>query len=106
MQASLFDITLVAQLFLFMGYLLYGVMRTYPSEEDRFSILFYVSLMIGFVTAILVLNSVLSFSRYLPEDVPILIVILGLDVIFFFAALGDAFRHRKLHTESDENTQI
>jgi uncharacterized protein YhhL (DUF1145 family) len=106
MQASLLDITLVAQLILFFGYLLYGIMRTYPSKEDRAMILFYVSLVIGFVTAILVLNSILSLPRYLPGDIPILISLLALDIILFLVILIDTFRQRESQKKPEENREI
>jgi hypothetical protein len=105
MQANLLDLTLIAQLILFFGYILYGVMRTYPSKEDRGMILFYVSLMIGFITAILVLNSILSISRYLPGDIPVLISLLALDIILYLATLVDTFRQWKSSRKLEENMQ-
>jgi hypothetical protein len=105
MQANLLDITIGVEFMLFMGYLLYGIMRTYPAKEDRFTILFYTTILIGFVTSIFILNSILSLPRYLPGDIPILILLLAVDIVFFFIIIVDTFRQKQSKNETNENKE-
>ena len=106
MQVNLLDVTIGAELILFVGYLLYGVMRTYSAREDRLMISFYITVLIGFITSLLILNSILSLSRYLPSDIPILIPLLAIDVVLFIAIIGDTFRLKKLQDQSKEEKEI
>ncbi|MDH4214926.1 MAG: hypothetical protein OEV85_13500 [Candidatus Thorarchaeota archaeon] len=106
MQVNLLDVTIGAELILFVGYLLYGVMRTYSAREDRLMISFYITVLIGFITSLLLLNSTLSLPRYLPSDIPILIPLLAIDVVLFMGILVDTFRLKKLHNQSKEENDI
>jgi len=106
MQINLLDVTFGAELFLFFGYLLYGIIRTYPSKEDRLMISFYTAVLIGFITSILVANSILSLQRFLPGDIPLLFLLLTLDIIVFFGILGDLLRQKRSRNESDEKKVV
>ena len=106
MQVSLFEVTIGAEFILLVGYLLYGVLRKFSSVDDRPSISFYIMILIGFITSLLVLNAMLSLSRFLLQELPLVKMLLTLDIIFFLAVLGDTLRlyqARPEHHESQEN---
>ena len=96
MQVNLFDVVIGAELLLFVGYVLYGVLRTYSAKEDRLMISFYVAILIGFITSVLVLNSLLSIPRFLPGDIPVLMVLLAIDITIFIGIMGDVLRLKRL----------
>lgn len=103
MQVNLIDVVIGAELLLFVGYILYGVLRTYSAREDRLMISFYVAILIGFITSLLILNSLLSIPRFLQSDIPILMILLVVDIIVFIGILGDVLRLKKLQDKYQEN---
>ncbi len=92
MQVSLFEVTIGAEFMLLVGYLLYGVLRKFSSADDRPSISFYITILIGFITSLLVLNAMLSLSRFLLQELPLVKGLLTLDIILFVVAIGDTLR--------------
>ncbi len=106
MQVNLLEVTIGAELLLFVGYMLYGVLRTYSAKEDRLMISFYVAVMIGFITSILVLNALLSIPRFLQSDIPILMTVLAIDIVLFIGILSDVLRLKRLQNRYAENKEI
>jgi hypothetical protein len=94
MQIDLLNVTIGIEFTLFFGYVLYGVLRKFASKEDKAMISFYITLLIGFITSVLILNSLLSLPRYLPGEIPIVMFLLVIDIVFFLAIVTDTIRLR------------
>jgi len=92
MQVSLFEVTIGAQFMLLAGYLLYGLLRKFSTTADRPSISFYITILIGFITSLLVLNVILSLSRFLPGEIPLMKGLLTADIILFVVVIVDMLK--------------
>ncbi len=103
MQVSLFEVTIGAEFILLAGYLLYGVLRKFSTADDRPSISFYIAILIGFITSLLVINAMLSLSRFLPGEIPLVKGLLVADIILFVAIIGDMLRLNQSQDESHES---
>jgi len=105
MQVNLFEVVIGAELLLIVGYILYGVVRTYLAKEDRLMVSFYTAVLIGFITSILILNSLLSIPRFLQGDIPILMTVLAINIVFFIGIIGDVLRLKGMQSKYQENQE-
>lgn len=103
MQVGLFEVTIGAEFMLLAGYLLYGVLRKFSTEDDRPSISFYIAILIGFITSLLVISAMLSLSRFLLQELPLVKMLLTMDIVFFLAVLGDTLRLYQSRAEHHES---
>jgi hypothetical protein len=92
-------VTIGAEFILFAGYFLYIVIRQNSSIEDRYYISFYTVALIGFITSVLILNSILSLSRFMPADLPIVFSFLAMDIVFLCVIIFDTIRLRSTRHE-------
>jgi hypothetical protein len=99
----MFEVTIGAEFMLFAGYLLYGILRKHSSVDDRPSISFYIMILIGFITSVLVLNVILSLSRFLQEELLLVKGLLTSDIILLVAVVGDVLRLNQARSELPES---
>ncbi|PNX51449.1 MAG: hypothetical protein BV458_11505 [Thermoplasmata archaeon M9B2D] len=103
MQVNLLEVVMGAELLLIVGYILYGVVRTYLAKDDRLMVSFYTAVLIGFITSILILNSLLSIPRFLQGDIPILMTVLAINIAIFIGIIGDVLRLKGMQSKYQEN---
>ncbi len=98
MQGAYLTITLGFQLFLIVGYLFYAIFRTYPTGDDRISLMSWVTGFFGVLTFGLVGVLLLTLTRIpVSEAIPALALSLA-DFIGFYLLVDDTRRQRKLST--------
>ncbi len=95
MQGGYLTITLGFQFFLIIGYLFYAIFRTYPTGDDRISLMSWVTGFIGVLTFGLVGVLLLTITRMpASEAIPALALSLA-DIIGLYLLVDDTLRQRK-----------
>ncbi len=92
MQGAFLTITISIEFFLLIGYLFYLIFRTYPAEEDRVSMLSWLTGIIGLITLGLIGSVALVATRMTNTDLVIAIAFLSVDAVGLYLLVDDIRR--------------
>jgi hypothetical protein len=95
MQDPYLIITIGVEFFLFAGFLFYLIFRAYISEEDRASLLVWISGLIGLYILGLVVSIALVAARMAIRDVVVALAIEAVDIVGLYLIIDDTVRISK-----------
>ncbi|NHI90142.1 MAG: hypothetical protein EAX87_11515 [Candidatus Thorarchaeota archaeon] len=95
MQGPYLIITIGAEFFLLAGFLFYLIFRAYISEEDRASLLVWISGLIGLYILGLVVSITLVAARMTIRDVVVALAIEAVDIVGLYLIIDDTVRISK-----------
>lgn len=95
MQGPYLIITIGAEFFLLAGFLVYLIFRAYISEEDRASLLVWISGLIGLYILGLVVSITLVAARMAIRDVVVALAIEAVDIVGLYLIIDDTVRISK-----------
>ena len=103
MQGSILQLTIGVQFFLLVGYLFYFLFRTYPTNEDRASLVSYVAALLSLITLGLLLSLLAVASMVSPADRLSVLVISIVDLTGLAALIVDL--RRMIQQDKDSAAQ-
>ncbi len=92
MQGAYLIITVGIQFFILVGYLFYAIFRTYPTGEDRISLMSWIAGLIGILTLGLLVSVTLVVSRMSPADIIVAVALLIADILGLYLLVDDTRR--------------
>jgi hypothetical protein len=92
MQGAFLTITISIEFFLLIGYLFYLLFRTYPADEDKVSMLSWLTGIIGLITIGLIGSIALVATRMTNTDLVIAIAFLSVDSVGLYLLIDDIRR--------------
>jgi len=95
MQSVFLSITIGFQLFLIFGYLFFAIFRTYPTGDDRISLMSWITGFIGVLTFGLIGSLALVFSRMPIIDASIAFALSFADVLGLYLLVDDTLKAKK-----------
>jgi hypothetical protein len=95
MQDPYLIITIGGEFFLLAGFLFYLIFRAYISEEDRASLLVWISGLIGLYILGLVVSVALVAARMAIRDIVIALAIEAVDIVGLYLIIDDTVRISK-----------
>jgi hypothetical protein len=95
MQGPYLIITIGVEFFLLAGFLFYLIFRAYISEEDRASLLVWISGLIGLYILGLVVSITLVAARMTIRDVVVALAIEAVDIVGLYLIIDDTVRISK-----------
>jgi len=95
MQSVFLSITIGFQLFLIFGYLFFAIFRTYPTGDDRISLMSWITGLIGILTFGLIGSLALVMSRMPIIDVGIAFALSFADVLALYLLVDDTLKAKK-----------
>ena len=98
MLGAYLTITLGFQLFLIIGYLFYAIFRTYPTGDDKISLMSWVTGFIGVLTFGLVGVLLIVISRMSASEAIVALALSLADIIGLYLLVDDTRRQKKSST--------
>jgi len=95
MQGPFLSIALGFQAFLFVGYLLFAIFRTYPTREDSISLMSWMTGLIGVLTFGLFGSLVLVISRMPISDIILALALVFADTIGLYLLVDDTLKKKR-----------